>query len=178
MIRTRVGYAGGTSANPTYNSLGDHTETVQVDFDPAVLTYAQLLEVFLASHDPSYSAPKRQYASAIFCHDEKQADAAREAISRWEATNGRKAATAILPLQQFYPAEDYHQKYYLQGDAQLAGELREIYPDFAAFVDSTVAARLNAYLYGCGTRRQVEAELDKLGLSEAGRARVRRLALE
>jgi peptide-methionine (S)-S-oxide reductase len=178
VIRTRVGYTGGSTESPTYHSLGDHTETVQLDFDPAVLSYERLLEAFFAAHDPTYASPKRQYMSAVFFHDMEQEKAARQAMSRVEVATGRRVKTLLLPLARFYLAEDYHQKYYLQGDALLAGELRAFYPEFADFVDSTAATRINAYLYGCGTPAQVKADLARLGLSEKGTARLARLTLE
>lgn len=177
-IRTRVGYAGGHTADPNYHSLGDHSETVQVDYDPTVVSYEELLDAFFALHDATYQIPKRQYMSAIFFLDSEQEQAARDAVHRLEANTGRQIKTVLQPLARFYPAEDYHQKYYLQGDALLAGELRAFYPRFEEFVASTAAMRVNAFLYGCATPDQVRAELDRLGLSEAGKARLRRLTLE
>lgn len=178
VIRTRVGYTGGSTEDPTYHSLGDHAEAVQVDFDPTVLCYERLLQTIFAAHDPTYASPKRQYMSAVFFHDAEQEKAAREAVSRLEAAAGRQVKTLLLPLDRFYLAEDYHQKYYLQGDALLAGELRTFYPEFSDFVRSTAAARINAYLYGCATPEQVRADLDRLGLSEEGKARLCKLTLE
>merc|ERR1712026_93144 len=71
IIRTRVGYAGGSKVNPSYYSLGDHTETVDLDYDPNVTDYAELLNIFWNNHDPC-TKQKRQYMSAIFYHDEEQ----------------------------------------------------------------------------------------------------------
>jgi peptide methionine sulfoxide reductase MsrA len=61
-----VGYAGGMKKNPTYRSLGDHTETVQIDFDPSVIPYGELLAVFWESHEPGSSTWSRQYMNAVF----------------------------------------------------------------------------------------------------------------
>jgi hypothetical protein len=72
VIRTRVGYAGGEMEEPSYGKMGDHTETVQVDFDPGRITYAQLLEIFWASHRPTSRNWSRQYMNAIFYHDDEQ----------------------------------------------------------------------------------------------------------
>ena len=78
----------------------------------------------------------------------------------------------MIPAADFYIAEDYHQKYALQGNSALLGEFRAIYPDFGDLVDSTAATRVNAYLYGYGTPEQLSAELDGLGLSVTGKARL------
>ncbi len=169
-----MGYTGGTTQNPTYHQLGDHSETVQVDFDPRVISYPELLAAFFASHDASRSSFSRQYMSAIFFHTEEQERMAREAAARQAAEVGRALQTQILPAATFYPAEDYHQKYALQGDTALMAEFRRMYPVFQDIVDSTAATRVNAYLYGCGTLQQLQRELDGLGLSEEATARLTR----
>ena len=178
VARTRVGYTGGTTAEPTYRRMGDHTETVQADFDPAVVDFRELLELFWRSHQASRPAWSRQYMSAIFTMDEQQARLAREVKAEQEEATGRQLRTEILPASRFYPAEDYHQKYILQGDRLLNQEFRRMYPDFAEFVDSPAAAKVNGYLYGCGSLDQIRTELSSLGLSAQGAdhllARVRR----
>jgi peptide-methionine (S)-S-oxide reductase len=80
-----------------------------------------------------------------------------------------KIVTPIVPFTSFTRAEDYHQKYRLQGNKQIAAELRRYYPRFEDFVDSTAAARLNGYLSGHGSKAQLATEIDNLGLSEAGK---------
>ena len=72
MVRTRVGYAGGLMDAPTYRNIGDHTETVQVDYDPRQISYAQLLDIFWKSHQPTRSSWSEQYKNAIFYHNEDQ----------------------------------------------------------------------------------------------------------
>ena len=67
-----MGYAGGKKSNPTYHDLGDHTETLQIDFDPDVITYDELLEIFWASHNPGRKSWSRQYMAAVFYHNHKQ----------------------------------------------------------------------------------------------------------
>lgn len=172
VIRTRVGYTGGTKADPTYYSLGDHSETVQLDFDPAVVTYEELLAVFFASHNATRSASSRQYMSAIFYHDAEQERLAQAAKAAEEARTGETVQTEILPAETFYLAEDYHQKYYLQGDPLIMPEFRAMYPDLADIVDSTAATRANAYLYGCGTVEEFQSVVGSLGLSEQAAGRL------
>jgi methionine-S-sulfoxide reductase len=163
--RTRVGYTGGTLQDPTYRRMGDHTESFQVDFDPAVVSYEKLLEVFWSAHNPCSRSFSRQYMSAVFAHDEGQRKLA-------EATRARLSGdvkTPVLPLEKFYLAEDYHQKYELRNTRELMKEFEAIYPKDADFVNSTAAARVDGYLAGNGTRAQLEKEIAQLGLSEAGR---------
>jgi peptide-methionine (S)-S-oxide reductase len=163
-----VGYTGGTTADPTYRRLGDHTESVQVDFDPESVDYRELLELFWRSHHASRPAWSRQYMSAVFYQDAEQEELARRVKARLEEEAARDFRTEILPASRFYLAEDYHQKYILQGDRLLNEEFRRMYPDFAEFVDSPAAAKVNGYLYGCGSLDQVRTELSSLGLSARG----------
>jgi peptide-methionine (S)-S-oxide reductase len=176
VIRTRVGYAGGDSVNPTYHDLDGHSETIQVEYDPTRISYEELLGVFWDSHNPTTPSLSRQYMSIIFYHNEEQRALAVESKQLQEQKLGRSVATEIVPFSGFYPAEDYHQKYYLSLQTSLMKELREIYPDFFDFVCSTTVARLNGYAGGYGTREALEEILNDSGLSEAGRARLLQLA--
>jgi peptide-methionine (S)-S-oxide reductase len=166
-VRTRVGYAGGTTKNPTYHDLGDHTETVEIDFDPAVITYSQLLDLFWESHNPCERPWSRQYMTAVFANDETQRKLAEASRDRVAKKIPGKIETKILPATPFTLAEDYHQKYYLRQYADLSRELHAIYPDEAAFTRSTAAARINGYLGRHATREQIEGTLPLLGLSSA-----------
>jgi len=168
-----VGYTGGRSPAPTYHNLGDHTETLQVDFDPAVLSYRDLLEIFWRSHDPTRRAWSTQYKAAVFVATAEQERLAYESRELLAASLGKPVRTEILPAERFYRAEDYHQKYYLRADRVLAADFRAMFDgDEAAFVDSTSAARVNGYVAGDGTRAQLATEIDLLGLGEAGRSRL------
>jgi peptide-methionine (S)-S-oxide reductase len=172
VIRTRVGYMGGTTADPTYENLGDHTETVQLDYDPTVISYEELLTVFFGGHDCAVGGIKRQYMSVVFFHDAEQERLARETRAALEARLGTAVQTQILPAITFYLAEDYHQKHGLQGYESFMREFRAMYPEFADIVDSTSAARVNGYLYGYGTKGQLRRELGSLGLSEEAQNRL------
>ena len=171
-MRTRAGYAGGTTPDPTYRSIGDHTETLQIEFDPARVSYGDLLAVFWASHRPTAPARSRQYASRIFCHDDAQRAAAEASNRAMEERLGR-VFTEVLLYEHFYLAEDYHQKYRLRADRVLREEFAVFYPDEADFRESTAAARVNGYLDGWGTRAELEEEIDSFGLSERARERLR-----
>jgi peptide-methionine (S)-S-oxide reductase len=117
------GYSGGTVKNPTYEQVCSHTtghaEVIQIAFDPKVVSYADLLDVFFETHDPT--TPNRQghdvgpqYRSVIFYHSEEQRAAAEAARKKLD-DSGRyssPAVTEIAPFSAFYPAEDYHQNFY------------------------------------------------------------------
>ena len=165
VVRTRVGYAGGTSKNPTYRNIGDHTEAIQVDFAPDLISYRQLVEVFLERHNPYQKAFSRQYRSMIFYHDQKQQDIIENIFAQEEKNSGKELRTVIKPYEKFYLAEDYHQKYYLQNHAEFKNHYLNIY-SMEDFIASTAVARVNAYLKGEGDKEQLLQEINKLGLSE------------
>ena len=117
-----VGYLGGTLANPTYKDVctgrTGHAEVVQVEYDPAAVTYDRLLEVFWENHDPTTlnrQGPDvgTQYRSAIFYHSPEQKAAAEASRSKLEGSGKlrRPIVTEITAASTFYPAEDYHQRY-------------------------------------------------------------------
>lgn len=169
MWRTRVGYAGGAAEHPTYRAMADHTECFQVDFDPSVVTYEDLLELFWQSHDPTREPWKVQYASLVLAHDADQLAAARESAERVSGFLGRRVATRIEELTTFWPAEDYHQKYYLRNERVLATEFKAVFGDDEdAFRESTAAMRANSLVAGYGTKDQLEGIVGQLGLSERG----------
>lgn len=169
MVRTRVGYTGGRKASPTYHDLGDHTETLQIDFDPTRMTFADVLNLFWKSHNPCGGRWSRQYMSALFYHDEEQKRLALATLDREAARRRNQITTEILPASEFYRAEDYHQKYMLQRRFELMSEFAAMYPDFRAFTDSTAAARVNGYLGGNGKASTLRQEIDGFGLSAAGK---------
>jgi methionine-S-sulfoxide reductase len=167
-----VGYSGGARPNPTYRSLGDHTESVQIDFDPAKISYEQLLEVFWSSHDPSGRSWSKQYRNVIFYHDDRQKELAEKTREKVASRLKTKVNTEIVPASAFYRAEDYHQKFRLQQDPVITAEYDAIYPEIKDFVDSTAVSRVNGYLGGYGSREQLQEEINRLGLSEEGRKKL------
>jgi peptide-methionine (S)-S-oxide reductase len=120
---TTVGYIGGHTKNPTYKEVctdtTGHAEAVEVEFDPAQVSYRELLAVFFQSHDPTQlnrQGPDygKQYRSAIFYEDAEQEAAARESKEALEKAGifKRPIVTQIAPASEFYRAEDYHQQYF------------------------------------------------------------------
>ncbi len=119
---TAVGYAGGRTENPRYEDVctgtTGHAEVVEVEFDPAAVSYGQLLDAFWSIHDPTTlnrQGPDvgTQYRSAIYYHDDAQRQAAEASKARQDASGRfrRPIVTEISPASTFYKAEDYHQKY-------------------------------------------------------------------
>ena len=122
VVDTAVGYTGGSLANPTYEAVctdrTGHAEAVQVEFDPARVTFDRLLDVFWENHDPTTKNRQgpdvgSQYRSAIFFHGPEQEKAARASKESAEKSGRfrRPIVTEIEPATQFWRAEDYHQKY-------------------------------------------------------------------
>ena len=148
--------------------MGDHTETVQIDYDPSRVSYEQLLKLFWQLHNPTSNSVSRQYMHAVFYHNDRQKKAAEKSLADWEAATDLTVETKILPVREFTRAEGYHQKYILRQYAGLAKELTALYPDVKDFTDSTAAARLNGYIGGHGDTEQLERELPNLGLSPSG----------
>ncbi|WP_377490398.1 peptide-methionine (S)-S-oxide reductase [Pontibacter toksunensis] len=111
VVRTHVGYAGGTTVNPTYWTIADHIETIQLDYDPAKTHYRKLLQLFFSSHNTTRAPWKRRYTSAIFYHSLEQEQLAREEKFSLQEKSGEMVYTAIYPFKVFNLAEDRHQKY-------------------------------------------------------------------
>jgi len=122
VVSTQVGYSGGRTADPTYEQVCSgrtgHAEAVEVSYDPAVVSYDDLLRVFWENHDPT--TPNRQgpdvgeqYRSAIFTHSPAQEAAAKSSVAALEAAKRfrRPIVTEIVPAGPFYRAEEYHQQY-------------------------------------------------------------------
>jgi|ERR1700733_2287781 peptide-methionine (S)-S-oxide reductase len=123
VISATVGYSGGSLPNPTYQQVCSgttgHAEVCQVEFDPSVVSYNELLSVFWSIHDPTTvnrQGPDvgHQYRSAIFFYTPEQEAAARASKERLDksGTLRRPVVTEITPASKFYPAEDYHQRYF------------------------------------------------------------------
>jgi peptide-methionine (S)-S-oxide reductase len=143
VISTISGYAGGTKKNPTYEEVSagktGHTEVVQITYDPKKITYEKLLEVFWRNVDPL--TPNRQfcdvgsqYRTAIFYHDETQKRLAEESKKSLSKRFKEPIVTEIVAASEFYPAEDYHQDYYIKNPL-----------------------RYKYYRYNCGRDQRLEA---------------------
>ncbi|MDQ3818580.1 MAG: peptide-methionine (S)-S-oxide reductase MsrA, partial [Acidobacteriota bacterium] len=123
------GYSGGHVPNPTYQQVctgkTGHAEVVQITFDPQVVSFREILEVFFAIHDPTTlnrqgADTGTQYRSAIFYHSPEQKDVAEKLIAELNAENiwGAPLVTEVVPFEEFYAAEDYHQEYFVNNPSQ------------------------------------------------------------
>lgn len=140
---TTSGYIGGNTDNPTYKQVSGggtgHTEAVQIVYDPNVISYDELLEVFWINHDPTegdgqFCDKGSQYRPGVFYHDEQQRTAAEQSRASIEKTKAfdEPVVTEITMAGTFYPAEDYHQDYYTRNPI-----------------------RYKMYRYGCGRDRRL-----------------------
>ena len=120
VVNTAVGYTGGTLPKPRYEDVKTgrtgHAESLQIEFDPAKISYDEILDYFFRLHDPTTLNQQgndrgTQYRSAIFYHDEKQRQAAERAKAKGQAKWQKPIVTEIVPATEFWTAEDYHQDY-------------------------------------------------------------------
>jgi len=169
VIRTRVGYTGGSKDNPSYHNMGDHTESIQIDFDPALISYRKLLRLFWQSHSVTSPAWSRQYMSAIWYHNKDQKRAIEKSKAKHQRRllakgNQAKIATVVARAGKFTLAEDYHQKFYLRKHDVLLSAIDA--KDDMELINSHVATRLNGYVAGQGTSELLQGEIDAFGLDQ------------
>jgi peptide-methionine (S)-S-oxide reductase len=134
VLKTRVGYTGGTVAEPDYklvcSGTTGHAEAVEVTYDPARVSYDELLRAFWAEHDPTQKNRQgwdvgSQYRSSIFFHSSEQEAAARASLAEEQKAYERPIVTELVAAPEFYEAEDYHQRYLeKRGQASCTVELR------------------------------------------------------
>ena len=145
------GYIGGAGANPTYKAVCSgstgHAEAIRVTFDADALSYGDLLDVFMGTHDPTTLNRQggdvgTQYRSAIFPLDDAQRSDAEAAIARWNDEHpGQRAVTTIEGPAEWYPAEDYHQEYW-ENDGQRSPYCQAVIPPKLAKLRKSFAARV------------------------------------
>jgi peptide-methionine (S)-S-oxide reductase len=147
VVRTRVGYAGGQETDPTYRSLGDHTEVVQVDVDPDTVSYRDLLARVFERHNPRTRTRKTQYQNVVLTANAAQ----RTTLDEFLSARGLTAdgiETRVERLSRFHPAEDYHQKYNLRSVSSFVDAFEAAGYDDTELRESPIAAKLNGYAAG------------------------------
>ncbi len=146
------GYIGGDTPNPTYKQVCSgttgHAEAIRITFDENVVSYADLLDVFMATHDPTQLNRQgndvgTQYRSAIFPLDAEQREEAEAAIYRANLEHGDKVVTTIETPYEWYPAEDYHQEYW-EGEGQRNPYCLAVIPPKLAKLKKGFSARIKA----------------------------------
>ena len=165
MLRTRVGYAGGTKKYPTYQDLGDHTEAVNVIYDSREVTFENLLILFWSNHNPTLTS-RQQYMSIIFCYNDEQKQLAQKSITIAKEKNiSNEIHTEIRPMNTFFDAEYYHQKYTLQYlHPWLVVALQIQQGD--ELIRSHACAKVNGLLSGHGSIELLEEINQYLGLTD------------
>jgi peptide-methionine (S)-S-oxide reductase len=165
--RVESGYAGGSVENPTYhevcNGRTGHAEVVQVTFDPEIIDFATILEVFWRTHDPTTMNRQgadvgTQYRSAIFYHTDEQRQIAEKSKQETNASGlwENPIVTEITPFTRFYPAEDYHQNFYRDNPAQpycrvmIDPKIRKLRKDFEARINEPEPTGSLGRLFGRG----------------------------
>lgn len=144
VLITRVGYCGGTHPQtPTYQTIGDYTESIQIDFDPARISYIQLLSCFNRWHIPNTSKTRSQYAAAVFYHNDKQ----HQTINEMKIENIR-----VDMFRNFFEAEDHHQKYNLKRTMMLTDVFGK--EEDWKNKDKEMITKLNGFLAGYGSLEQ------------------------
>jgi peptide-methionine (S)-S-oxide reductase len=150
--RVESGYIGGTVENPTYKQVCSgstgHAEAIKVEFDPTEVSYAEILEMFMGTHDPTQLNRQgndvgTQYRSAIFPLDDAQRVEAEAAIARANEAHGGRVVTTIEGPATWYPAEDYHQEYW-QGEGQRNPYCLATIPPKLTKLRKSFAARVKA----------------------------------
>ncbi|KAF4371851.1 hypothetical protein CsatB_024711 [Cannabis sativa] len=166
VTRTTAGYSGGSKINPEYRSLADHAESVQVEYDPKLITFRQLLEVFWSSHDSRQAFGQgpdvgNQYRSIIFTNGTEESRLAALSKEKEQARSKvHIVLTQIQPLGTFYPAEPEHQKFELKRNPfllQLIGNLPE-----EELEVSNLATKMNGYaaeLCPLNIQKQIDAKI-------------------
>ncbi|PZD95356.1 peptide-methionine (S)-S-oxide reductase [Paenibacillus sambharensis] len=175
VLRTSTGYAGGTAPSPTYKQMGDHSEMVEVEYDPAEITLVELLTVFWSHHKPvNINGYKGlQYRSLLLYRDEEQQRTMLKVKALREQESG-ELATDIQPYEHFYRAEDKHQKYYLKRYPDAVEKLQQLYSSPDKMIASTLAARLNGIAKGYSGMERLRMEIADWPLEPAERDAVLR----
>lgn len=156
-----MGYTGGTDPDPTYTHMGGHSETVDLRYDPSVVTYEDLLAIFWKYHDAT-SPTSPQYRSAIYYHSQEQRRLAEKTLAEEASKTVKPICTAVEKASRFTNAENYHQKYFLRQHHKLLQILDLSDEDL---ITSHVATKLNGYLGRCGNKAQFEQDKENLKLT-------------
>jgi len=161
-----VGYCGGKAKNPSYSDLKDHTESIEIDYDPSVLPIDDLLAAFWEAHSPTSRAYSIQYRAALFFSTPEEEALYTKSKREVEKKLGVTVHTAVTPYTNFSLAEDYHQKYYLRGKQALFSKLG--YSD-EEIINNPLACHLNALVSGnCSRDRALEIIEEVKALGNTG----------
>ncbi|NFK80241.1 peptide-methionine (S)-S-oxide reductase [Clostridium botulinum] len=172
VVKTYVGYTGGNTLFPTYNSIGDHLETLEVYYDSSKIAFENLLTIFEKNHNYIVRPNLLQYYSAIFYNNENE----KELCLDWKKNKKEELKTEVLtrisPIEKFYYAEFYHQKYYVQLEPVIMSNLRSKFSTGNDLISSPLCHKLNAYLADYGSLKELNKEIEDFNLSEDAKNRL------
>lgn len=177
VIRTRVGYTGGKSTMPSYDDLGNHIEVIEVDYNPAVITYEGLVKAYFEYYDATVRPYSQRVKSVVFYRTNKEKRIASNIKAQVSKQVNQALFTEIDPVDVFYLAESEHQLSYLKKETSLYGEITQIFPDEELQLLSVLASKLNGIIAGFGSEEQVLLVLKDSGLSTASMNRVKEIFL-
>ncbi|KEI97618.1 peptide-methionine (S)-S-oxide reductase [Clostridium botulinum] len=172
VVKTYVGYTGGNTLFPTYNSIGDHLETLEVYYDSSKIAFENLLTIFEKNHNYIVRPNLLQYYSAIFYNNENE----KELCLDWKKNKKEELKTEVLtrisPIEKFYYAEFYHQKYYVQLEPVIMSNLRSKFSTGNDLISSPLCHKLNTYLAGYSSLKELNKEIEDFNLSEDAKNRL------
>ena len=158
-----MGYAGGKKKHPTYQNLGDHTEVIQIQYDPCKISFKQLLSLFWKNHNPSISYQK-QYWSIILYINEEQKSVAQDFLQLYKKESLATIYTQIIPFEEYHHAESYHQKYILQTHPWIIVAVNV--QSAKDLIQSQICTKLNGFLSSYGTHDELVEVAKTFGLNE------------
>lgn len=159
--------------------MGDHTESLEIDYDPTVISVVELLKMFWQHHHSQRinDYRGRQYLSLLLYRNEQQLEQIQSQKQKFERQLEEEILTEIKPYHHFYCAEDRHQKYYLKRFSNAYASIFQHFATERAFVDSTVVARLNGIAKGFGSYSDLKQSVRFWGLSEIEEQNLNKLLL-
>ncbi len=173
VLRTRVGYAGGDSTTPSYDNLGNHIEVFEVDYDPDLLSYEDMVKLYFYVYDATARPFSQRVTPVIYYRNEAEQEISERVKLSIEANSEKGLFTVIRPLEVFYLAEEKHQLSYLKQETSLYMEVREIFVEEDALLLSILASKLNGFIAGYGLDSDLASILKSSGLSNASLDRIK-----
>ena len=172
VLRTRVGYSGGDLTTPSYNNLGNHIEVFEVDYDPEVISYEQLVELYFVFYDATMRPISLRVKPVIYYRTEEVYNVASRIKQSIEAASSEGIFAVIEPFDIFYLAENKHQLSYLKQESSLYDEITQIFQDEDQLLLSILASKLNGFIPGYGDPNELALILKDSGLSDPSLNRI------
>ncbi len=170
-----MGYSGGKSPNPSYKVVDFHSEVVEIDYDPQIISYGELIDIFFEAHNETLRPYDQRVKSLIFYRNQDEHEIAKAKLNQIRLTTPEDESvfTELKAFEIFYLAEEEHQNRSLKLEVSLYDELTQIFETDERILLSVLASKLNGYIYGYGTEENAERLLEMSGLSQTSKDRVR-----